>query len=563
MHLRTKRIGPHPYLYAVDTSWNGGHPTVSFQTYMGRADTLFGTHATPLVRTFHFGAAAVLLQLAREFQLIPIIDEVVGGGHHPSVGEHLCLAALNRAVGDPCSKRAFADWYEQSSLKRLVPVPSSQLSSQHFWDAMSRVDAAACQTIFQRVAQNALRFLAIKDQVVAFDTTNFFTYIASDNPQPELPPRGHSKAKRHDLRQVGLALAVTQRDQLPLFHEVYAGNRNDATIFDALFPQLLQELSDFGQGPLTWVYDGDNVSARAQQKVEAQVERGALDYVTSVSPSYYPDLLAIPQEEMMAIDPASYPELAGFRVQATTRRRWRREVRLVMSYSPELARGQLHGVLQHRGEAAPRLTQLQAALARRNAHSRGRKPTIVSVQRRVERICSTQHLRRLLPTQVVEEDGQVRLHFSVDEEHLAHLQQHLFGRRLWVTTHTDWEPAEVVRVAHQQASVEACFRQLHDPDHVAWQPMWHWTDQKIRVHGLYCLLALLLVQALRVLARRAGENRSMDAVLSDLDAVEECLVVPRLTHPDERPHLEISLSVLNPVQRRLLGLVGLQPAAAV
>jgi hypothetical protein len=55
----------------------------------------------------------------------------------------------------------------------------------------------------------------------------------------------------------------------------------------------------------------------------------------------------------------------------------------------------------------------------------------------------------------------------------------------------------------------------------------------------------------------------MAAVLSDLDAVEECLVVPRLTYPDERPHLEISLSVLNPVQRRLLGLVGLQPAAAV
>ena len=92
--------------------------------------------------------------------------------------------------------------------------------------------------------------------------------------------------------------------------------------------------------------------------------------------------------------------------------------------------------------------------------------------------------------------------------------------------------------------------------------MYHWTDQKIRVHGLYCLIALPLVQSLRLLARRAGDPRHVDAVLADLATIDECLVVPKLTSPDERPHLETSPSVCSRAQRRLLGSVGLDVGTA-
>lgn len=101
------------------------------------------------------------------------------------------------------------------------------------------------------------------------------------------------------------------------------------------------------------------------------------------------------------------------------------------------------------------------------------------------------------------------------------------------------------------------------PDHGAWQPMYHWTDQKIRVHGLFCQIALLLVQSLRLLAHRAGDPRHVDAVLADLETIDECLVVPKIKTPDGRPHLEISLSVCSPAQRRLLGLVDFEVATAV
>ncbi len=557
MHLRTKRIGQHRYLYAVDTSWNRGRPKVAFQTYLGRADSLHGPQAKPLIRTFHFGAAATLLHLARELRVAETIDQVVGRPQTPSVGDYLLLAALNRALR-PRSKRAFAEWYEVSSLKRLYPIPTSQLSSQRFWDAMDQVSPQACQQIFHQIAQRALTRFAIHDDVIAFDTTNFFTFIASDNPRPQLPQRGHSKAKRHDLRQVGLALAVTQRDQLPLFHQVYAGNQNDATLFDALFPQLLRELADLGQGQATWVYDKGNVSQANQLQVESQ----AVAYVTSVPPSYYPEFLAVPLEQLVAVDAHAYPELADLRLFSARRQRWSRELQLVMSYSPELAQGQRLGVLQQQAKALRRLQELQRRLAGRDERSRGRKPTVASVARQVEDILAGQHLRKLIRTETsVEAKDLVRLHYRVDAEHLEHLQAHLFGRRIWLSTQLEWEPAKVVWAAHQQAAAEACFRQLHDPGHAAWQPMYHWTDQKIRVHGLYCLIALLLVQLLRLLARRNGDQRAMDRILEDLDEVQECLVVPALATPDQRPQLQVNLNVLNPEQRKLLTLVGIQQAA--
>jgi len=557
LHLRTKQIGQQRYLYAVDTSWNHGRPKVAFQTYLGRADSLHGAQAKPLIRTFHFGAAATLLQLARELRVVETIDQIVDRPQHPSVGDYLLLAGLNRAL-QPKSKRAFAEWYEVSSLKRLYPIPTSQLSSQRFWDAMQQVSPQACQQIFHALAKRALPRYEIQDDVLAFDTTNFFTFIASGNARPLLPQRGRSKAKRHDLRQVGLALAVTQRDQLPLFHAVYAGNQNDATIFDALFPQMLRELADLGQGKATWVYDKGNVS----QANQVQVERQGVAYVTSVPPSYYPEFLAIPLEQLATVDPQAYPELADFRLFSTRRERWSRELQLVMSHSPELALGQLDGVLQQRAKALGRLRELQRRLAGRDQHSRGRKPTVASVTAQVTEILAGQHLAKLLPTRIsVNDQGLVQLQFAVDETHLEHLKAHLFGRRIWLTTHLDWEPAKVVWAAHQQASAEACFRVLHDPAHVAWQPMFHWTDQKIRVHGLYCLIALLLVQILRLLARRNGDERAINRILEDLDEVQECLVVPVVTSPDERPRLQVNLNVLSPEQRKLLNLVGIQQAA--
>lgn len=51
--------------------------------------------------------------------------------------------------------------------------------------------------------------------------------------------RGHQKQHRWDLKSVVLALMVTTDFNIPLFHAVYPGNRNDATEFQSITDELL------------------------------------------------------------------------------------------------------------------------------------------------------------------------------------------------------------------------------------------------------------------------------------------------------------------------------------
>ena len=55
-----------------------------------------------------------------------------------------------------------------------------------------------------------------------------------------------------------------------------------------------------------------------------------------------------------------------------------------------------------------------------------------------------------------------------------------------------------------QEAAEGDFRQMKDPKVVSFSPMFHWTDQKIRVHVFYCVLALMVARLMAREAARAG-----------------------------------------------------------
>ena len=65
-------------------------------------------------------------------------------------------------------------------------------------------------------------------RLLAYDTTNFYTYIASTNARNDLAQREHNKQGRHNLRQVGLSYVLDGDSGLSLCHHVYPGNVTDA-----------------------------------------------------------------------------------------------------------------------------------------------------------------------------------------------------------------------------------------------------------------------------------------------------------------------------------------------
>jgi hypothetical protein len=110
-----------------------------------------------------------------------------------------------------------------------------------------------------------------------------------------------------------------------------------------------------------------------------------------------------------------------------------------------------------------------------------------------------------------------------------------------------------------QSEVETDFRQMKDPDIVSFLPMFHWTDQKIRVHSSYCVIALTIARLMRREAERAGLSISVAVLLDTLGGIEETV----LLYQGERgrPRARRMLTEIDPTQQRLYDLFNLDTYA--
>ena len=56
----------------------------------------------------------------------------------------------------------------------------------------------------------------ISRRLLAYDTTNFYTWTASTNSRNRLAQRGHNKQGRHNLRQIGLSYVLDADEGISL-----------------------------------------------------------------------------------------------------------------------------------------------------------------------------------------------------------------------------------------------------------------------------------------------------------------------------------------------------------
>jgi len=113
----------------------------------------------------------------------------------------------------------------------------------------------------------------------------------------------------------------------------------------------------------------------------------------------------------------------------------------------------------------------------------------------------------------------------------------------------------VITAYRSQADAEAGFRQLKDRHVVSFSPMFHWTEQKIRVHIFYCVLALTIAHLMRRQAAQAGLDLSVRELLHTLGGIGETVLIYPST--GGRPKARRMLTDRGPTQQHLFGLFGL------
>src|SRR5919201_3384548 len=150
----------------------------------------------------------------------------------------MVLAVAIQRACRPAAKRHLGGFLE-GSMARVSCLPAEKFTGQEFHRHAVCATDAHLQSAQIDLARAAVRRFELSADVLAFDTTNFDTHIATTT-VCELARRGHAKSKRADLRVVGLGVLVSETGHVPLLHRTYAGNASDHKVLESCLDGLGQ-----------------------------------------------------------------------------------------------------------------------------------------------------------------------------------------------------------------------------------------------------------------------------------------------------------------------------------
>jgi transposase len=571
--LEAKTIHGRTYYYYSHWGWKNGKCRRLSQKYLGKAEDIAqavqGVGPAPqYAEVLDWGLPLALWQEAARAQVAEHVDQLCPKrAQGLSTGDYLRLAAINRAY-DPVSKHAMWDWLTRTCLLRWWPEASAgHLTSQRFWDHMDRIAPATAQAIWQQLLAQVLQRERIELSQICYDGTNFYTFIDTFNLKCQIAKRGKNKQGRCNLRQVSYALFCSTDGQLPLFYDVYEGNRNDAKEF----PQVLERFqrwlvqragSTWATTKPTLIFDKGNNS----EDNFGLIDQLELPYVGSVKLDEHPDLKRVSNRDARW-QAATEPGLAGTKSWRTQQVVYGRERTLVVTYNEHLFDSQWATV---QNDLAQALSQLAAV--RQNLQNRaiglikgGTRPSVESVERKCDQILHRQHLRQLVQTTVTQNSAGVpQLDYQADATAQQKLADTYLGKTLLITGHKEWTDAQVIRAYRSQFVIEEIFHEMKDRRIGTWWPLRHWTDSKIQVHGLYCTIAVLLRALLWRRARQAGLRLSMADLLEKLGQIQQVINVYPAKRAGQSVTEQSVLTKRDETQEKLIETLGLQmPKSAI
>jgi transposase len=566
--LEAKQIKGHTYYYYSKWEWVDGRCRRVWQKYLGTLAKIVravegGGPAPQYAEIFQWGLPTALWQECSQLDVVDRIDRRCHKRRQGlSTGQYLAVAAVNRAMS-PKSKRSMWDWFSQTALLRHLPQASrASLTSQRFWDHMDRIDGQAASDIWKDILQDVVRREQLDLSSVSYDGTNFYTFIDTFNTRCEIARRGKNKQGRNNLRQISYALFCCADGQLPLFYDVYEGNRNDAKQFPRMldrFAAFFQELSggDMPVPETTLVFDKGNNSADNFRLLDSL----PLRFVGSVKLDEHKDLAKVLNHDPRFQTTADHPDgTKSFRVK---KQLYGRERVLVVTYNQNLFHTQWLTLQNDIRQAIDRLASLQQRLEDRSNGliKGGRTPSVQSVKSQSQTILKRQHLKTVISASVKLGSNNVpRLEYAIDAEALHELSETYLGKNLLITDRDDWDDPQIIRAYRSQFLIEDVFKQTKDRDTGSWWPLHHWTDSKIKVHALYCSIALLLRALMLRRVRGAGLHISMKRLLGELDAIREVVNIYPRSGNQKVERKQTVLTKTSQLQEQLTATLGIERA---
>jgi transposase len=560
--LIAKKKGNKLYYYAVESRRVDGKPRIVHQAYLGSAEKvaeLIRERSAPLPLSAamrQFGLPAALWQAARQtgvWSLLQALWPQPRSG--PSPAHYLLLAAIHR-ICQPGPKTEVADWYRGTVLSSWWDISPERFSSQAFWDSFESILPESLSAATPDPLEQAqIRMLALwkekqllSRRLLAYDTTNFFTWIASTNTRSHLAQRGHNKQGRHNLRQVGLSYVLDSESGMSLCHHVYPGNVADAEEFPAALERItsLLDHNRIARDTVTLVMD----KGSAALANTVALDQAGLGWISALPWNQAPAEWREQSCEQLVPCSSQQP---GVRAGASKLLVHGREYPCVLKYSAPFASEQLHSLTTSLAKVMQSMRRLAGELNKPQAHWREDQ-----IRNKIQRWLSGQFLAGLIRYQLRQEEGRWRLQFDFDQAAFDKLLSRRLGRTTLVTNRMDWTAEQVVAAYGGQQPVERVFRGLKEGDWLGWGPMHHWTDRKIRIHAFYCMLGVSLLQWLHRQAQKAWPDLSMEQLLEELEQIQQFALLYPPQGEKGPPRVAYVLSQQSLVQQALLNTLELE-----
>jgi len=532
-HLHKKMKKGRPYYYIREIARVDGKPKVVSQIYLGSlermAELAKGQRPAGCTRIIaqEFGALWLSNLIDQSVGLVSLIDSVISRKEHeggPSIGEYFLYAVFNRMI-DSCSKRALPDWYRHTAIQHIRPVDIQALDSQHYWKKWDRVEQDDIETIASLFFRRITELEKPESDCFLFDTTNYYTYMASDT-ESELAQRGKNKEGKDWLRQVGVALLVSRGSQIPLFYREFEGNRHDSKVFNRILEQVLATMQNSTQskGELTLVFDKGMNSADNIADIDAAP---GMHFITTYSPAFAEDLIRTKLSVFKPVDTAKNRELVSkgqgedqLVAWRTSRSLWTKERTVIVTHNPRTAAKQRYSFDK-------KLLSLQQFVIDLREKVKTQKPHWTNAKRietHYHDACERLYLPRdLYELSVENHHKKWRLLFRKNYYRIGkHIER--FGKNIIVTDHLKWSTDEIVQASLDRYMVEKAFRQSKDDDLVSVMPIRHWTDSKIRCHILTCVIALAYLRLIEVRLERSGIPMTAATAMQKLHRLHSCLL---------------------------------------
>ncbi len=454
-----------------------------------------------------YGLYSAFVETANDINFIENIDKVFPKRDQGlKIGEYFLFGILARLT-KPHTTNMIEEWYRDNRLDMIYDVDPKLLSVQNYWNNLSSLDFEKMDDVHNLLRDDISKKYNIHDAYIYFDPSNFHTYIETDIEAAEIAKRGHNKQKRFDLRQVNLALAVTQGEGIPVYHKTYPGNVNDVTFFKENIDAFIKQLKRNGSKETVLVFDKGN---NAEEIFDALYKPGKqkIKFIGSLRPSSFKELFKTPLDKFEG----QYETDTGDQVlyKETNVNYYERNFRAVLTYDHQTFKKKMNTWINNMGD---RVDEIEEFIASKLNIKKWRKKE--AVEKKLEALTSKKNFNDILLFNVSGDYGHLRVSLFTDLEKAKEAMKP-WGKTLIFTSCEKKDIVDVIKGYRMKNDIEDCFKILKNPHILSIRPVHHWTDQMIKAHVATCIFGLELIQVMKMKLKDNGVVISVPKMFQSL-----------------------------------------------